>query len=116
LAAASSSNPSQARTYALKAASLKSGWGKPYLLIGKLYAASGCGEDKFTKASVFWLAVDKFKKAKAIDASVAADANKLIATYKAYFPGKEDAFAYNVTEGAEVKIECWINESTKARF
>lgn len=116
LAAASSSNPSQARSYALKAISLKPGWGKPYLLIGRFYAASGCGDSKFTKGSVFWLAVDKFKKAKAVDASVAAEANKLIATYKVYFPSKEDAFAYNVIEGAEVKIDCWINESTKARF
>lgn len=116
LAAASASNASQARSYALKAISLKSGWGKPYLLIGKIYASSGCGDDKFSKASVFWLAIDKFKKAKAVDASIAAEANKLIATYKVYCPSKEDAFAYNITEGAQVKIECWINESTKARF
>ncbi len=116
LAAVSTSSPATARNYALKAASLKSGWGKPYILIGKLYASSGCGDDKFTKASVFWLAADKFAKAKAIDPSVTGEANKLISTYKTYFPGKEDAFAYNITEGATVKIECWINETTKARF
>ncbi len=118
LAAVSIKTPSVSRGYARKAAALKPGWGAPYILIGKLYAgaANTCGEDKFTKSSVYWLAVDIFIKAKSIDSSVAEEANKLIATYKAYFPGKEDAFAYNVTEGAPVKIECWINETTKARF
>ena len=116
LAAVSTASPSVSKTYALKAASLKPGWGKPYILIGKLYASSGCGDNKFEKASVFWVAVDKFKKAKSVDPSVAAEANKLIATYKAYFPGKEDAFAYNITEGSDVKVGCWINETTKAKF
>lgn len=118
LAAVSTSSPATARSYALKAASLKSGWGDPYILIGKLYAgsSSSCGEDKFKQGIVFWLAVDQFAKAKSIDPSVSDDANKLIATYKAYFPNKEDAFAYNVTEGTEVKVECWINETTIARF
>jgi tetratricopeptide (TPR) repeat protein len=118
LAAVSTSSKSTSRTYALKAAALKPAWGAPYILIGKLYAASSseCGDNKFDQSAVFWLAVDVFNKAKAIDASVAEDANKLIATYKVYFPGKEDAFAHNVTDGAVVEIGCWINETTKARF
>ncbi|MBN2667921.1 MAG: hypothetical protein JXR60_01725 [Bacteroidales bacterium] len=118
LAVVSAGSPSASRSYALKAASLKSGWGDPYILIGKLYASSSasCGDDKFHQSAVFWAAVDKFNYAKSIDGNVAAEANKLIAQYKAYFPGKEDAFAYNITEGSDIKIECWINETTKARF
>jgi tetratricopeptide (TPR) repeat protein len=118
LAAVSTGSPAAARGYALKAASLKSGWGDPYILIGKLYAASSssCGENKLQQGAVFWLAVDMFAKAKAVDPSVSGTANSLIAQYKVYFPGKEDAFAYNVTEGSNVEIGCWINESTKARF
>ena len=116
LAIISSASPASARSYALKATGLKPGWGKPYLLIGKLYASSGCGDNKFTKGAVFWAAVDQFVKAKSVDPSVTSEANKLIASYKTYFPGKEDAFAYNVTEGSDVKIECWINVTTKARF
>jgi tetratricopeptide (TPR) repeat protein len=118
LAAVSMTSPASARSYALKAISLKSGWGAPYILIAKLYAgsSSSCGDDKFSQASVFWLAVDVLNQAKSVDASVAADANKLIGQYKQYFPGKEDAFAYNVTEGSAVQIECWINKTTKARF
>ena len=116
LAIVSSASPATARTYAQKAANLKPGWGKPYILIGKLFASSGCGDNKFTKGAVFWAAIDQFVKAKSIDASVASQANKLISSYKAYLPGKEDAFAYNITEGATVKVECWINVTTKARF
>ena len=116
LAIISSSSPASARSYALKATGLRPGWGKPYILIGKLYASSGCGDNKFTKGAVFWAATDQFIKAKSVDPSVASEANKLIASYKAYLPGKEDAFAYNVTEGAPVKIDCWINVTTKARF
>ncbi len=118
LAAVSMASPASARSYALKAIALKSGWGAPYILIAKLYAgaSSSCGEDKFTKSVVFWLAVDVLNQAKSVDPSIAADANKLIAQYKQYFPGKEDAFAYNVTAGSTVQVECWINKSTKARF
>jgi len=116
LAIISSNSPATARSYALKATGLKPAWGKPYILIGKLYASSGCGDNKFTKGAAFWAATDQFIKAKSVDPSVSSEANKLISAYKAYLPGKEDAFAYNVVEGAPVKIGCWINVTTKARF
>ena len=107
-----------ARANALKAASLRSGWGKPYLLIGNLYAASAnsVGKDEFEHKTVYWAAVDMFIKAKSIDPSVAESANKSIAKYKVYFPKKEDAFFHQITEGKEVTIGGWINTTTKARF
>ena len=118
LAVISLNTPVSAREYIMKALALKPNWGEPYLFLGKLYAGSSskCGESKFQKAAVYWLAVDQFKKAKSVDPSVSAKANKLIATYKAYFPNKEDAFFYNVTEGSSYTIECWINRKTIARF
>jgi len=107
-----------ARTYAQKAAKMKSKWGEPYILIAKLYAASSndCGEDKFEQNSVFWVAVDKLNTAKSIDPSVAAEANKLIASYKKGFPNKEEAFFKGINEGDSYTVKCWINETTKARF
>lgn len=107
-----------ARTYALKAASLKSRWGDPYLLIAKSYAASAktCGADKFEQNAVYWVAVDKLNTAKSIDPSVSAEANKLIASYKSGFPNKEEAFFKGINEGDAYTVKCWINESTKARF
>ena len=108
----------EAREYAYKALKLKPDWGKPYLLIGSLYASSskGCGKDKFEQQAVFWAAVDKFIKAKAVDESVAEEANKLIGKYSQYFPDKEDAFFHGVKEGDTYTVGCWINEKTKARF
>jgi len=109
---------SSARSSAQTAASLRSGWGKPILLIGDAYAASSkdCGEDEFAQKAVYWIAVDKYQQAKAVDPSVANEANNKIATYSKYFPPKSEGFFRNITEGAEYKIGCWINESTKARF
>ena len=111
-------NPSLARTYALKAAELKANWGDPYILIANLYAASSnkIGDNKFEHQAAFWAAVDKLQKAKAVDPSCAASANKYIGKYSANFPGKEDAFFYNVIEGSTYKVKPWISESTKVRF
>ncbi len=106
-----------ARGFAQKAASLHSGWGKPYLLIGDLYAASSkdCGTEDFEKSAVYWVAVDKYIRAKSIDGSISEEANKKIATWSKYFPTKKDAFFYNYTEGKSYSVACWINETTTVR-
>lgn len=107
-----------ARKYALEAAGLSPGWGKPYILIGNLYASSSyiCDEDELMQKSVFWIAVDQFIKAKAIDTSLTIEANELISTYTQYFPDAEDAFFYGINEGQEYNVDCWINEKTKVRI
>jgi len=107
-----------ARSYAYKALAIRPNWGDPYLLIGNLYAGSSksCGEDEFHQRAVYWVAVDKFIKAKTVDPSCAAKANKYIGKYSDYFPNQENAFFNNVKEGDNFSIGCWINETTKARF
>ena len=107
-----------AKTNILESLKMKSDNGAAYLLLGKTYAAyaSKYGEDNFDHASVYWLVVDKFQKAKQVDPSVAEEANGLIKTYTPHFPSKEDAFFRNIMDGATVKIGDWINETTKARF
>ncbi|WP_372752000.1 tetratricopeptide repeat protein [Labilibaculum sp.] len=109
---------SSAKSQALKAASLKSNWGLPYLLIGKAYAAysKNYGSTPLEKQSVYWVAVDKFLKAKAIDPECATEARELINTYAKYFPRKEEAFFEGIKEGDTYKVGDWINESTKARL
>ncbi len=108
---------SDARQHALEAAKLKPGWGEPYILIGNLYANSLniCSDLDLPKA-VFWVAVDKFYKAKQVDPSVADKANDLIKTYSEYFPNKEEAFFYNIIDGSSYTVGCWINETTNVRF
>jgi tetratricopeptide (TPR) repeat protein len=109
---------SKARQYAYKALELDKTSGKPYILIGNIYAAAakGCGENAFEVSAVYWAAVDKFKKAKAVDETLVEDANKLISTWSQYFPNTEDAFMYGYTEGMDYTVECWINEKTKVRI
>jgi len=111
-------NYSKVRDYARQAISLNPEWGKPYILIGKVYAASSksIGESDIQQRLVFCLAVDQFIKAKEVDPEVAAEANKEIATYSQYFPNKEDAFFENLKAGSTFKVGGWINESTTVRL
>ncbi|MBL4709006.1 MAG: tetratricopeptide repeat protein [Flavobacteriales bacterium] len=107
-----------ARTNARKAASLKSNYGLPYLMIGDMIiGSSSCGgEDACKQKAIYWLAVDYFNKAKSVDPSVTGKANGKIAIYKKYFPTKEDCFFGGTKAGDSVALGCWIGESTKARF
>lgn len=108
---------STARNYALKAIELKRNWGKPYILIGQLYAQSAkeCGEDAYYQSLVYVAAVDKFITARSVDPEVADEANRLIASYSAMFPSKEDMFFHGDSEGKSYTIGCWINETIKIR-
>ena len=82
-----------------------------------MYAESAdeCANISLPK-SVYWVAVDKFNHAKSIDPSIEDQANKLILTYSNYFPNKEDAFFVGINENDTYTVNCWINETTKARF
>ena len=109
---------SSSRTYAQKALAINPNLGDMYMLIGSAYAASAgqCGDNKCSQKAAYWVAVDTFQKAKSVDPSVEADANEKISTYKKYYPGKEDCFFYNVTEGTSYTVGCWINQTTQVRF
>lgn len=110
-------NYQQARTYALNSAELDATNGYPYLLIGNIYAAASktCGEEEFGQKAVYWAAVDKFLKAKAIDASLTDDANKFIDAYRPFFPDNETIFFYGLKDGDTYTVGCWINEKTTVR-
>jgi hypothetical protein len=109
-----SRNYAQARTFALKAVGLKSGWGEPYLLIGNWYAQSSktCDDGELGRYGVYWAAVDKYSKAKAVDGSIANEANKKIASIQSRYPATKDVFFYNKKDGDAYKVGCWINENT----
>lgn len=109
---------SEARTNALKAASLKPNWGEPYILIGDLYlsTAASCGDNECNKKYGYWAAADKYNYAKTIDPSVAETAGKKAGTAKNYFPEKKDCFFWGINEDDSVTVGGWIGESTKARF
>jgi tetratricopeptide (TPR) repeat protein len=103
----------EAKAAAMKAARLRKGWGKPYILMASIYAAGDniCGSNVFEKKAVYWAAIDKLKYAKSIDPNVAAQANKLIGIYKQQLPEKSVIFTLGVTEGDKHTIGCYINET-----
>ncbi len=108
-----------ARSSALKAASLRKGWGDPYILIGQVYAATSrkCGELKteFLKRVGYCAALDKFEFAKRIDPSSAKKANKMISQFSKHVPSVTDAFSAGYKEGQSYTINCWYTEVIKIR-
>lgn len=105
------------RSNALKAADLKSGWGKPYILIGDIYGKSsrGCGDDWGQRMAVI-AAIDKYAYARSIDSEVSDEASKRIGSYSGALPEKQEGFMRGVKEGQAVKVPCWIGETVKVRF
>jgi tetratricopeptide (TPR) repeat protein len=110
-------NYPMARKKALEATKLNPHWGKPYAFIGDLYVLSvnECGSNDLEKKAPYWAAVDMYKKAKTVDPEMAKEMNELIRRYSPYFPPAEVLFFYNLQEGDEYQIGCWINVKTKVR-
>jgi tetratricopeptide (TPR) repeat protein len=108
----------EARTYARKALEINPGHCEALMLIGDIYAAAShsFGDDNFEKATVFWLAVDYFERARRAGQDCAIDATEKASTYRKYFPNKEEAFFRDIQEGQTYKVGGWINETTKVRF
>ncbi len=107
---------SRARDMFRRAAQVDPTNGEPYLLIGLLYAESAkqfSGE--IESRAVYWAAVDKFVKAKNMDASVAGRANSLISTYSQHFPPMEKIFFNDYNEGQTFHVGGWIGETTTIR-
>ena len=107
----------EARKTALEAASLKPNWGRPYLLIGDMYASSSrsCG-DAWNQRLAALAAIDKYSKAKSVDPSVTEEANKKIGIYNKSKPTQDEGFMRGYKEGQTLKVECWIGESVRLRY
>lgn len=110
----------KSRQYAYKAIEYSPNWGKPYLLIGDLYASSGplCGTGTgFNSQIVTWAAIDMWSKAKAVDKDpdVVGKATKQIKKYTQFMPTKEDLHNRNLKEGSSYLVPCWIQTQTTIR-
>ena len=106
-----------ARATALQAAKNRPGWGRPYMLIGDMYGsgARSCG-DSWNQRLAILAAMDKYRYAKSVDASVADDANSRLSKYRASMPSKEDGFSRGLKEGSTQTVGCWINEKVKVQY
>ncbi len=110
---------SQARSEALKAAELRPGWGRPYVLIGDIYSKSarGCG-DSWNQSLAVIAAYDKwsYAKSKELNPSVLEDVDDKLGRYRQYFPPQDEGFMRGVKEGTRQSVGCWIGESVSVRY
>jgi tetratricopeptide (TPR) repeat protein len=110
---------SKARQYCLKAIETNPNYGSPYLLIGKMYAVTANSiypDDVVLRKTVYYAATDKFERARQVDPSVAEEANKLISTYRSYYPSTEEIFMHpDLEKGKPFAIGGWIGERTTIR-
>lgn len=111
------------RSLARKAAKYNPYSGKPYLVIGKMYAGSGtiCSNGVgtgFDAQQVVWAAIDQWKRAIYTEpgSETARAAQDLINRYTQYMPSREDCLRKGLQEGIHYTVGCWINEPTKVRF
>ncbi len=105
----------QARTYAYQALKARPSLGKAYLLIASMYAksAKSCGNGVFGTRMVYQAALNKARKAKAIDPSISSIAQKHINSYASKAPSTEDVFNEGIPSGSPWKIGCWIGETVR---
>lgn len=90
--------------------------GLAYIIIANIIGSQKCpGADPVISAGPYFVAVDYLHKAKQVDPSVAADADRLISSYTAAFPSKTDLFTYAYEEGKTITVGCGINERTVIR-
>lgn len=108
---------STARSNALKAASLKSGWGKPYILIGDMYtkSARSCG-DSWNQRLAVLAAIDKYAYAKSIDSEVADKAQSRMSKLYGSMPNQDEGFMRGHKEGEVMTVGCWIGEKVRLRY
>ena len=106
-----------ARETAYKAAKMRPGWGRPYMLIGDMYGSSArsCG-DSWNQRLAILAAMDKYGYAKSIDPEVAEEASSKLSKYYGSMPAQDEGFMRGVKAGQTVKVGCWIGESVKVRF
>lgn len=115
-----------ARKYALASIAtlnglgMNKGQGRCYIIIGMCYAATQLypqdAKGRILNKTVYWVAVDKFVKAKQVDPSVEAQANEFINSYSKYYPSKEERFDLpNEFSGSTYYVGGWIGENTNIR-
>ncbi len=108
---------SAARSTALEAAKLKPGYGRPYMLIGDLYATSArnCG-DSWNQRLAIIAAMSKYNKAKSVDPSLADEASTKISRYRSSLPDQNEGFMRGVKAGDKEKVGCWIGETVTVKY
>ncbi|WP_370174800.1 tetratricopeptide repeat protein [Leeuwenhoekiella palythoae] len=103
---------SRARGYYQKAVAAQPSMGIVYLRIADMYAksANNCGNTRFEKLAIYWLAADMAARAGRIDPSLADTANKTAAAYRGLAPTREMIFSEG-NAGQRISFSCWVGGS-----
>lgn len=107
-----------AKEYCYKSIDLNKNSGTVYLVLANIYSkvAGTCGNDEFEHQTIYWIIVDKLNLAKEIDHSLEEKVNSLISVYSARYPDKNTGLSKGIKEGQNYTPDCWINETTTARY
>jgi len=102
--------------WAREAIARKSDHGKAYIALGDaiVYSRDNLGDD-FEQRAAFWVAADKYAKAKSVDPSVTAEANKKLNDYANQYPNNEEVFFRDLKDGDSYQVKGCINEYTTVR-
>lgn len=106
-----------ARATARESGKLDPSSGKPYMLIGDMYAtgARNCG-DSWNQRLAIIAAIEKYNYAASIDPAIADEAKGKASKYRSSLPEKQEGFMRGVKSGDSQTVGCWIGESVKVRF
>lgn len=109
---------SNVRKYCKESLAKNPAQGQPHILLGVIYAQAKVSDDPTLQKAIYWASVDQFIKAKSVEPTeeMIEQANKLIRTYSAYFPSKEEVFMHpDIEEGKSHYVGGWVSESTTVR-
>jgi F0F1-type ATP synthase membrane subunit c/vacuolar-type H+-ATPase subunit K len=106
-----------ARSTALESARVNPNNGRPYMLIGDMYAkaAAGCG-DSWGQGLAVAAAIEKYAQARSVDPSVSGEASSRINSYSRSLPDREVGFMRGVKDGASATCPCWIGETVRVKY
>ena len=96
---------------------LRSDWGRPYMLLGDLYAIQSrkCG-DPWERGLAVLAAIEQYAQAKSVDPSVSSEASSRIAKYQGSKPDGETAFMQGLKAGQRATVGCGIGETVRLSF
>ena len=107
---------SKAKSYVTKAISLNGNKGAYHILLANIYAAAPQWNDEpLLDKCKYFVVLDRLNQAKRVDASVAEEANKMIAAYSTHTPAVQDLFMIGKKEGDKIHVGGLINETTTIR-
>jgi tetratricopeptide (TPR) repeat protein len=90
--------------------------GRANLILGLVWGSVRCQGNEVETRAKYWVAVDYLIRARNADPSIAEEASRYISAYSQYFPAQEEAFMYDIIDGASYTVSCGgMRENTTVR-